>query len=187
MFECLLRLVIREASWRGYRKLLKRRILDWKRNFTCSYLCVAQCSAFLRSILMPIRYYITGLEVGASIEDTLHLIGREETRTRLVQHEVDQSNYSGLSQSRVSWMKCNGNAMLGPRWTDIELVSFYRLVQTHAKDYESISEYPPNRSIIMTRALYAMHSTYLSLSEASANCLCAIMNDYYKTTFPTIK
>ena len=36
-----------------------------------------------RRVLMPIRYYLTGMDVGAGLGDTIELLGRETVLRRL--------------------------------------------------------------------------------------------------------
>ncbi|GLE01612.1 hypothetical protein PINS_up010446 [Pythium insidiosum] len=70
---------------------------------------------------------------------------------------------------------------LGPRWSPKELRAFYILLKAVGKQWERLEERLPQRSQAMIRALYEMHSGYLSLPEASAEGFCAIMMDRYKT------
>ncbi|KAJ0389554.1 hypothetical protein ATCC90586_011662 [Pythium insidiosum] len=37
----------------------------------------------LKKVLMPVRYYLTGMEVGAGLGDTIELLGRKTTLRRL--------------------------------------------------------------------------------------------------------
>lgn len=39
----------------------------------------------LDRVLMPIRYYLTGMEVGAGLGDTIELLGRDTVLRRLAQ------------------------------------------------------------------------------------------------------
>ncbi|KAJ0406995.1 hypothetical protein ATCC90586_009215 [Pythium insidiosum] len=76
---------------------------------------------------------------------------------------------------------------LGPRWSQKELRAFYILLKAVGKQWERLEERLPQRSQAMIRALYEMHSGYLSLPEASAEGFCAIMMDRYKTMDETAR
>jgi hypothetical protein len=70
--------------------------------------------------------------------------------------------------------------VLGPRWSQKELRTFYILLKAYGKQWERLEERLPSRTNAMIRALFDMHRGYLSLSEASVEGFCTIMTDHYK-------
>jgi hypothetical protein len=70
--------------------------------------------------------------------------------------------------------------VLGPKWSQKELRTFFILLKAHGKSWERFAERLPLRTTSMVRALYDMHRGYLSLPEASPDGFCTIMMDHYK-------
>ena len=51
-------------------------------------MCTMMLMIYLHRVLMPVRYYLTGMDVGAGLGDTIELLGLETVLRRLSSSKV---------------------------------------------------------------------------------------------------